>query len=439
MAKRRGILAAVFALALCAGLAGCATAGRPDSTNADATNHPRGPLLLSGHTLYGTTSGETNYWLSGGGAVFKLNTDGTGFVILHHFATITYPNPTNSDGACPMAGLVLRGNTLYGTASEGGSAGCGTVFKVKTDGRDFSVLHSFSGRDGASPLARLVVFGDTLYGTTERGGHNEGVVFKVNTDGAGFAVLHAFTELEGSDLTNRDGAFSQSELVLSGKTLYGTAWSGGPGGVGTIFKVNTDGTGFEVLHGFGRESHDHSARATGHTLNSDGAWLEAGLACSGDTLYGTTSQGGMVGNGTVFKVSTDGGGFTMLHSFAPNPASTGGAFGPNDEGENPQGLIVLGDTLYGMASANGKSGWGTLFRQNTDGTGFTVLHSFGGPGRDGANPRGALTLSGDTLYGTANFGGRDGGGTVFKINTNGDGFTVLHSFVGLPLPPALTD
>ncbi len=420
-------------------VAGCATSGRPDSANADATNHPRGPLLLSGHTLYGTTSGETNFWLSGGGAVFKLNTDGTGLAILHHFSTISYPNPTNRDGACPMAGLVLSGNALYGTASEGGSAGCGTVFKVKTDGRDFAVLHGFMGSDGAKPLAGLVVSGNTLYGTTQRGGRNEGVVFKVNTDGTGFAVLHTFTKMDGTDLTNSDGAFSQSDLVLSGKALYGTAWSGGSGGVGTIFKVNADGTDFEVLHGFARESHDHSARTTGHTLNRDGAWPEAGVACSGNTLYGTASQGGMVGNGTIFKVRTDGGGFTTLHSFAPNPVSAEGGFGPNDDGESPQGLIVSGETLYGMASANGKSGWGTLFRQNTDGTSFTLLHSFDGPNRDGANPRGALTLSSHTLYGTANFGGSGGGGTVFRINTNGAGFTVLHSFIGLPLPPALTD
>jgi uncharacterized repeat protein (TIGR03803 family) len=74
---------------------------------------------------------------------------------------------------------------------------------------------------------------------------------------------------------------------------------------------------------------------------------------------------------------------------------------------------------------------------NTDGTGFEVLHSFDSSG--GAGPRASLALSGDTLYGTANFGGGRGGGTVFKVRTNGTGFAVLHRFTAEPLPPGLTD
>src|SRR2546428_10366169 len=61
-------------------------------------------------------------------SVFAVNTDGTGFANLHSF------NPNlGSDGANPHAGLILSGNTLYGTAAGGGSAGNGTVFAVNTD------------------------------------------------------------------------------------------------------------------------------------------------------------------------------------------------------------------------------------------------------------------------------------------------------------------
>ena len=81
---------------------------------------------------------------------------------------------TNSDGANPYAGLILSGNTLYGTACGGGSSGNGTVFAVNTDGTGFTNLHSFThlvlpgtNSDGANPYAGLILSGNTLYGTAQ--------------------------------------------------------------------------------------------------------------------------------------------------------------------------------------------------------------------------------------------------------------------------------
>src|SRR5439155_26491350 len=104
-------------------------------------------------------------------------------------------------------------------------------------------------------------------------GNNEGTVFKVLTDGTGFTTLHTFSRLTGRDLTNSDGAFPQAELVMLGGALYGTAWSGGTGGCGSVFKVNADGTRFVTLHSFTRGYNNHF----GHDSNSDGAWPERGL------------------------------------------------------------------------------------------------------------------------------------------------------------------
>src|SRR6266581_136289 len=88
---------------------------------------------------------------------------------------------TNRDGAGPSAGLILSGNTLYGTAYEGGSGGNGTVFKVNTDGTGFTTLHSFAGPDdGANPEAGLILLGNTLYGTAQCGGSSgKGTVFSL--------------------------------------------------------------------------------------------------------------------------------------------------------------------------------------------------------------------------------------------------------------------
>ena len=99
------------------------------STVVAGTCSPYGKLVLSGQTLYGTTSSDSDSWGALGGAVFKVNIDGTRFAVLHHFPRVTYPNPTNSDGTGPMAGLILSGNTLYGTAPAGGAAGYGTVLQ----------------------------------------------------------------------------------------------------------------------------------------------------------------------------------------------------------------------------------------------------------------------------------------------------------------------
>jgi uncharacterized repeat protein (TIGR03803 family) len=328
-------------------------------TNRDGA-FPAAGLILSGDTLYGTTE---NGGGSDNGTVFAMTTNGTGFTVLHNFTARNRTTFTNSDGAAPTAALILSGNMLYGTANRGGSGNEGTVFALNINNTNFTVLHSFTvanydpnfnltNSDGANPDARLILSGDTLYGTASRGGTGAaGSVFAVNTNGTVFKVLHDFSAVDFLTLTNSDGANPQAGLILSGDTLYGTAFQGGSansgtvfavntngtiftnlysftggsdgaspvaelvlssntlfgtaraggnsGGEGTVFALNTDGSGFTVLHGFTVEYYD----SNGNPTNSDGANPQAGLVFSGDTLYGTTSGGGSGGNGTVFSLS----------------------------------------------------------------------------------------------------------------------------------------
>src|ERR1039457_3340763 len=100
------------------------------------------------------------------------------FKTLHSF--------TNSpDGVNPGAGLILSGNTLYGTAEFGGSSGPGMVFKLNTDGSGFTNLYSCPNNStaGYEPVAGLILSGNILYGTTEYGASypdDGGTVFAVN-------------------------------------------------------------------------------------------------------------------------------------------------------------------------------------------------------------------------------------------------------------------
>jgi uncharacterized repeat protein (TIGR03803 family) len=265
----------------------------------------------------------------------------------------------------------------------------------------------------------VILSGDTLYGTAEQGGSfGNGTVFKLNTDGTGFTKLHSFT----AGVYNSDGIYPSGGLILSGDTLYGTANSGGSFGNGTVFRLTTNGTGFKTLHSF--------------TGGSGGDGPSSRLILLGSTLYGATSGAdvffGRTGNGTVFAVNTNGTGFTNLYSFSAVSSSSSGD-NTNSDGVFPSGrLIVSGNTLYGAAGAGGTTGKGTVFSVNTDGTGFTTVHNFTAYFRnsDGATPEG-LILSGDTLYGTALYGGSFGRGTVFAVNTDGTGFTTLHNFTAI--------
>jgi uncharacterized repeat protein (TIGR03803 family) len=265
---------------------------------------------------------------------------------------------------------------------------------------NFSPLVSGVNGDGAMPAkGDLVLSGDTLYGTASKGGGTgNGTVFKVNTDGTGFATLHDFSG-------TADGFDPEQSLILSGNQLYGDAFYGGSGGGGVIFSLNTDGTGFHAILG---------------STYSEGSDLNVDLLLSGNTIYGTADGGGANGEGSVFKVNTDGTGHDTFYSFS---SGTAAANSP------AAGLIMSGNALYGTTWSGGSGFEGTVFTINTDGTGYSVLHNF--DVTDGISPEATLILSGNTLYGSATSGGGPENGVLFKINTDGSGFTLLHVFSAL--------
>lgn len=344
------------------------------------------------------------------GGIFAINRDGTGFTSLRQFA--------GADGITPKAGL-LQGSDgrLYGCNSAGGTNGHGTVFAIQPDGTGFVVLHHFSSAlHGREPLGALVQGTDgRLYGTSSEGGTlNGGTIFALNTNGTGFVVLRHLTPAT-------DGSAPYAG-VIQGQDgrLYGVCRNGGTANLGTVFAINTDGTGFIVL------------RSLTNAVAS-AIWPEGRLVQLADgRLVGTSSR---QGNNTLFALAPDGSGFGALAVLDGNNA---GQF-------LRAGLLLAADgRLYGTAQSGGRYDGGTLFRLNTDGTGFSVLRESNERAR-GISPLGKLVEHNGRLYGTTVQGGFDvagtsavanqdsGAGVMFAIDRNGTNYSVLHNFIGSAL------
>jgi len=388
--------------------------------------------------LYGVAPSGGEF---GGGTVFSLNTDGTDITVLHAFTGVSYVgNPSeglflfsNNDGNKPTGLMLGLDGNFYGTASQGGTNGFGAIFKLNSDGNCFTNLHSFAAGDGENPQGGLAQGPDgTLYGTAQNGGTNgSGTVFSIRPDGSGFSVLYNFTPLNSN--TNTDGTQPYGGLILSSDgTLYGTARYGGPSGSsrviggqpvgsGTIFSLKTNGAAFTVLHAFDEFSDDLL-----HPTNNDGASPYSALLFGTDgKLYGAAPEAGPGSAGTLFCLCTNGSNYTVLQAFYELPVPP--HFYSSGYGLYPYGGLVQGNDglLYGAAYGGGLEGTyfaGTLYRLNPDGSGLALLHTFAGldpidnTNADGANSFTTLLKANDgKFYGLTSAGGTNGSGTVFSF------------------------
>lgn len=124
----------------------------------------------------------------------------------------------------------------------------------------------------------------------------------------------------------------------------------------------------------------------------------------GNRLYGTTTGGGTNGQGAIYALNTDGGGFARLHDFSY--AGGNGAY-------PYAGLLWAKGRLYGTTYYGGDNGYGTVFSIGLDGAGYGNLYSF--DFANGAYPYCPVTISGNLLYGSAYGGGEVGLGAVFSL------------------------
>lgn len=342
--------------------------------------------------------------------------------VLHHF--------TGSDGSQPYARLIRdpAGN-LFGTTVEGGQKGDGTVFELVYDKATKSykqkVLASFSGSNGEHPYGRLLRdSAGNLFGTTHMGGSkNFGIVFELVYNKA----TQGYQEKVLLNFDGKNGRYPYAGLIEDAKgNLYGTTDLGGPLKYGTVFELVKDasspnGYSEKLLHAFS-------------FIHNDGAGPASDLIrdTSGD-LYGTTAQGGLgsacpAGCGTVFELVPDASSSTgykekILYEFK------------RSDGQNPYASLVRnskGD-IFGTTEFGGAAGDGTVFEltpSTASPTGYTekVLHSF--KGSDGSRPVGHLILDASgNFYSTTYSGGSADKGVVFElIQSAGYHEKVLHSF-----------
>jgi len=322
------------------------------------------------------------------------------FTLLKSFSAL-------SDGVFPSGGLTLNAGLLYGVNRYGGLSNAGTIFKVGTNGDGFTVIHHFAGgSDGEYANGRVVVSGNTIYGVLRHGGNinvnngngieGGGTIYRVNTDGSNYSILRKLDAAIG------DGVKPVSGMVLSGSTLYGITTGGGVSGAGTVFKINTNGTGYQNLHSF-------------DVFN--GAQPEAELTLIGSTLYGTTAFSQLyTSGGAIFKIGLDGTGFTVLY----NVPQTFSLLGTGR-------LTPVGNQFYGVGSSYEANGTiSSVYKINTNGSGFQIV---------GQLPSGyfisdALTWTGSELLGTCAWGGVDVFEMIFQMKTNGTSYRVLKTLDG---------
>ena len=375
---------------------------------------PRSALTIGpGGAVYGTAEvGGTH----GYGTVFRLNQVNSAWVF-----TSLYEFTGGSDGGEPIGGVVIGpGGALFGTTQQGGIGNNGVVFSLRPPSTfcrsltcywNETLLHSFTGApDGFNPWGEKLVFDSAgnIYGTTTNGGvHGGGTVFELSPSGGGEYTESIIHDFSGSP----DGAFPFAGVTFDAAgNLYGTTGNGGTGrgcefGCGTAFQLTPSNGSWQenVLVNF---DFGLAEFAGGYYPNSPII-----LDASGN-LYGTTIYSGQIYlDGIVFKLAPSGGGFTpsLFYAFDSSCQPYGGV------------IMDSAGNFFGQCTTGGASNIGWIFELTNCSQSCVLvdLHDFNG--RDGGMPTSPVTLDANgNLYGATGYGGTSincqlGCGVVWEI------------------------
>ena len=286
----------------------------------------------------------------------------------------------------------------------------------------FSVLHNFTaGAGGANPEAGVTLGpAGVLYGTAAYGGihNNYGTVFKLSQVHSSWVFSPLYEFIGGFD-----GAVPYGGVTVGPSgALYGTAETRGVSDQGTVFELRPP---FSVCKGalcYWNQTVLHAF--AGYPVDGAEPEVENLVFDQAGNIYGTTEQGGMYGDGTLFELTPSAGGYTetILYSF-----------GNGSDGLYPYSGVAFDSAgnLYGTTYAGGTGAAGTVYQLVPSNGSWqeNVLVNF--DGTNGQNPYSNLIVDASgNLYGTTYGGGQNGGGVVYRLAPSGGGFTysALYTF-----------
>jgi uncharacterized repeat protein (TIGR03803 family) len=304
------------------------------------------------------------------------------------------------------------------------------LFTQAASAQTYNVIHSFTGQqDGGNPFAGLTIdSADNIYGTTFSGGAGGfGTVFSLDSSGSDWVLstLHNFAN-------GNDGAGPIARLVFGpGGALYGTTSAGGGGpcltannyhGCGTIYKISPP------PHAPASLIYDWGSDVLFRFNQTDGSYPQGDLMFDANgTMYGTAVNGGTYGWGLVYTLTQSHGSWTENVLYQPRN---------NGDGQYPWGGVVADSAgnLYGVLEAGGQDGYGAIYKLARSGSSWqeTTLHSFSFQGQDGAYPESGLIMDASgNLYGaTSHLPGA--GGSAYQMTASGGSWTYdfVSSFTG---------
>lgn len=365
-----------------------------------------GLLLLMLFVYVSSYSQVTQLWgmcsygtIAKKGSIFKINSDGTGFAMVHAFDSI--------NGMYPQGSLCLApNNKLYGMTSAGGSTNFGVVFKMDPVSGTFTKLLDFNNTNGGAAWGSFMLANDgKLYAGT---GNN---IIRLDPSTDIVTPVYTLTIAGGYGITDKLIQYTQNNK------LFGLCAYGGANGKGTLFSFN-------ILTNQYTKEYDFIA-AEGSTPY--GTLCEA----TDGNFYGLARDGGISNYGAFFRFNPASNAYTKLLDFNTT------------NGQWPWNSVIQTSPskLYGMTGSGGSMGQGLIFSYDINTNTYADVYDF--DIFTGSLPWGSfIKAANGFLYATTGLGGNQFAGTVFKFDYATNTHTMIHSFdtlEGLNPPGDLTE
>ncbi|UII20616.1 choice-of-anchor tandem repeat GloVer-containing protein [Fulvivirga ligni] len=361
-----------------------------------------------------TTSGGDNPCFSNlGGTVFSISPDGTGFAKIYDTECAADTSATFAGEQFTSSPVIDKSGKIYALTMNTAYRNPNEYYEIINGGNGGDIISFDSYTLNSTALYEnldihmsgeiSIMSDDQIYLIDSKAKSERGAIRKFATDGSSSpttSFLHTFTFGYDGDLN--PGRFPIGRLLEYGDYLYGTNHVDGSGNQGTIYRIKPNGTDLEVLH----------------TFENGTGYPKGGLTDGEDGfIYGMTTKG----DGRIYKIRPDGSDYQVIRSFADYNSVLGKTVFGN--------LTMVNGILYGMTEGGGQYGNGTIFKITTDGSSYVILRHLSVT--DGAHPLGSLTFNPDDqhFYGMTSKGGNNSMGTIFKMSLTPEyTFTKIYDF-----------